>query len=87
MKFLSSGEARKNFADTLNRVAYSSEHIVIKRSGKEAVYIIPAKDYELFQELLQQAEDNIDLESAESRMNDPQQKTIGFDEFFEDLEV
>ena len=87
MKILSSGEARKNFADTLNRVAYGSEHIVIKRSGKEAVYMIPAKDYELFQQLLQQAEDKIDLESAESRMNDPQQKTIGFDEFFDDLEV
>ncbi|MDJ0576516.1 MAG: type II toxin-antitoxin system Phd/YefM family antitoxin [Xenococcaceae cyanobacterium MO_234.B1] len=87
MKFLSSGEARKNFADTLNRVAYGSEHIAIQRSGKEAVYLISAKDYELFQQLLQQAEDKIDLEAAESRMNDPQQNKIDFDEFFADLEV
>ena len=68
-------------------MVYGSEHIVIKRSGKEAVYLIPAKDYELFQQLLQQAEDKIDLESAELQMNDPQKKTIGFDEFFADLEV
>ncbi len=86
MKFLSSAEARKNFADTLNQVAYGSEHIAIKRSGKEFVYMISAKDYELFQQLLQQAEDKIDIEIAESRMNDSQQETVGFDEFFADIE-
>ena len=86
MKFLSSAEARKNFADTLNRVAYGSEHIAIKRSGKEFVYMISATDYELFQQLLQQSEDKEDVEIAESRMNDLQQETVGFDEFFADLE-
>ena len=85
MKSLSSGQARKNFADTLNRVSYGSEHIAIERSGKEPVYMIPAKDYELFQHLLQQAEDKIDLQEAESRMNDPEQKKIEFDDFFADL--
>ena len=85
MKSLSSGQARQNFADTLNRVAYGSEHVEIKRSGKEPVYMIPAKDYELFQQLLQQAEDILDLQEAESRMNDPEQKKIEFDEFFADL--
>jgi prevent-host-death family protein len=86
MKILSSADARKNFADTLNQVAYGSEHIVIKRSGKEIVYMISARDYELFQQLLQQAEDKMDLEIAESRMNDPQQETVSFEEFFDDLE-
>ena len=81
---LSSTEARKNFADTLNRVAYGSEHIAIERSGKELAYLIPAQDYELFQQLLQQAEDTEDIETAESRMEDPQE--IGFDEFFADIE-
>ncbi|MEM7590130.1 MAG: type II toxin-antitoxin system Phd/YefM family antitoxin [Cyanobacteria bacterium P01_A01_bin.83] len=86
MKFLSSAEARKNFADTLNRVAYGSEHIAIRRSGNEYVYLISAQDYELFQQLLQKVEDREDLDVAESRMNDPQQETVGFDEFFSDLE-
>ena len=81
---LSSIEARKNFADTLNRVAYGSEHIAIERSGKELVYLISAQDYELFQQLLQQTEDTEDIKIAESRMNDPQE--TGFDEFFADLE-
>ena len=85
MKFLSSAEARKNFADTLNRVAYGSEHIAIKRSGNELVYMISAQDYELFQQLLQQTEDTEDIKIAESRMKDPQE-TVGFDKFFADLE-
>ena len=87
MKFISSAEARKNFADTLNQVAYGSEHIAIERSGNKLVYLISASDYELFQQLLQQAEDKQDLEVAESRMNDPQQETVGFEEFFSDLEA
>ncbi len=86
MKSLSSGQARKNFADTLNRVTYGSEQIEIKRSGKEPVYMISAEDYQLFQQLLQQAEDKIDLQEAESRINDPQQERIDFDEFFTDLQ-
>ncbi len=86
MKFLSSAEARRNFADTLNRVAYGSEHIAIKRSGDEFVYMISARDYELFQQLLKQVEDKEDIAIAESRMNDPQQETVGFDDFFADLE-
>lgn len=87
MKHLSSGEVRQNFADTLNRVAYGSEQIAIQRSGKDNVYLISAQDYQLFQQLLQETEDRMDLESAESRMNDPQQQTVDFDDFFDDLEV
>ncbi|MDJ0904345.1 MAG: type II toxin-antitoxin system Phd/YefM family antitoxin [Xenococcus sp. MO_188.B8] len=86
MKFISSAEARKNFADTLNRVAYGAEHIAIKRSGNEFVYLISAQDYELFQQLVKEAEDKEDIAIAESRMNDPQQETVDFDEFFADLE-
>ncbi|MEO1342452.1 MAG: type II toxin-antitoxin system Phd/YefM family antitoxin, partial [Cyanobacteria bacterium J06635_13] len=48
---MSSAEARKNFADTLNQVAYGSEHIAIERSGNKLVYMISASDYELFQQL------------------------------------
>ena len=86
MKSLSSAEARKNFADTLNRVAYGSEQIAIKRSGKESVYLISAKDYELFQKLLEEAIDKLDLEIAESRASDLQQEIVEFDEFFSNLE-
>ncbi len=86
MDTLSSAEARKNFSHTLNRVAYGSEQIAIKRSGKESVYLISAQDYELFQKLLQQSEDKEDLEIAESRIKDPQQEIVDFKNFFSELD-
>ena len=85
MKSLSSIQIGKNFADSLDRFDYNSEHIEIKRSGKESLYVISAKDYQLFQQLLQQAEDRLDYQEAETRMQDPSQKKIAFDEFFADL--
>lgn len=87
MRSLSSGEARNSFANTLNQVAYASEHVVIQRPGKDPVYMIPAKDYELFLQLLQQAEDTLDIQIADERMADPQQGKISFDEFFLELEA
>ena len=87
MRSLSSGEARSNFSDTLNHVAYGSEHVAIQRSGKEPVYMIPSKDYELFLKLLQQAEDDLDLQEAEARMVDSQQERVSFENFFMDLEA
>lgn len=87
MRSLSSGQARSSFADTLNQVAYASEHVAIQRAGKEPVYMIPAKDYELFIALLEQAEDKLDLQVAEERMSDPNQELVSFDEFFSELGV
>lgn len=87
MRSLTSGEVRSNFADTLNHVAYGSEHVAIQRAGKEPVYMIPAKDYELFQQLLQQVEDDLDLQEAEARMADSQQERISFEDFFVGLDV
>jgi PHD/YefM family antitoxin component YafN of YafNO toxin-antitoxin module len=87
MRYLSAGEARSSFADTLNQVAYASERVAIQRPGKEPVYMISAKDYELFLNLLQQAEDNLDLQVSEERMADPDQERVSFEAFFSDLGV
>lgn len=87
MRSLSPEEARNRFADTLNHVGDGLKHILINRDGKDPVYMIPAKDYELFLKLLQQAEDNLDLEEAEERMINSEQNRVGFDEFFAELEV
>jgi len=85
MRSLSSEEARNCFADTLDHVTNGLEHIVINQPDKESVYMIPAKDYELFLKLLQQAEDNLDLKEAEERVTNPEQERVGFDEFFAEL--
>jgi PHD/YefM family antitoxin component YafN of YafNO toxin-antitoxin module len=87
MRYLSAGEARSSFADTLNQVAYASEHVAIQRPGKEPVYMISAKDYQLFLKLIQQAENSRDLQVAEDRMTDPTQEQVSFKAFFSDVEV
>ena len=49
--------------------------------------MIPAKDYELFIKLLEEAEDKIDIEEADKRINDNEQEKLTFEEFFNELEV
>ena len=83
---LSPVEAKNRFADTLNHVAHSSEPIAIQRPGEEPVYLISASDYALFRQLLQQAEDRLDLQEAEARMADPTQERVSYAQFFAELE-
>ncbi len=84
---LSSQEAENNFTDALNHVTCDLEHIKIQQPGQEPVYIIPAKDYELFIKLLEEAEDKIDIEEADKRINENGQKRLTFEEFLNELEV
>ncbi len=49
--------------------------------------MIPAKDYELFIKLLEQAEDKIDIQEADKRINDDEQERLTFEQFFNDLEL
>ncbi len=84
---LSSQEAENNFTDTLNHVACDLEHIKIKQPGQEPVYMIPAKDYELFIKLLEEAEERIDIEEADKRINNNEQERLTFEQFFNELDV
>lgn len=84
---LSSQEAENNFSDTLNHVTGDLEHIKIKQPGQEPVYMIPAKDYELFIKLLEEAEERIDIEEADKRINNNEQERLTFEQFFNELEV
>ncbi|MDJ0659179.1 MAG: type II toxin-antitoxin system Phd/YefM family antitoxin [Crocosphaera sp.] len=84
---LSSQEAENNFTDALNHVTCDLEHIKIQQPGQEPVYMIPAVDYELFIKLLEEAEDKIDIEEADKRMNDNEQERLTFEQFFNELEV
>ena len=52
--------ARDNFADTLNRVSYKKERIVIRRHGKDVAAVVPIEDLQFLEEI----EDRLDLEEA-----------------------
>jgi prevent-host-death family protein len=61
MSRLTAGKVRQDFADTVNRVAYGRERIVLHRRGKDLAALIPMDDLRLLEEI----EDRLDVEEAE----------------------
>jgi prevent-host-death family protein len=53
-------EAREDFSETINRVAYGGERIVIGRRGKDVAAVVPVADLRL----LEAMEDQMDLSEA-----------------------
>jgi prevent-host-death family protein len=60
-------DLRTDLAETLNRVAYRGERIVVERRGKRVAALVPVEDLELLQEI----EDRIDLEAARRALKEP----------------
>jgi prevent-host-death family protein len=56
-------EARQDFAETVNRVAYGGERIVLHRRGRNLAALIPLEDLALLEEL----EDRQDAEERARR--------------------
>jgi prevent-host-death family protein len=61
---LSTGAARDNFAEVLNRAAFGKERVVLTRRGKPLVAVVPIEDIELLEEL----EDRADAEQARAAL-------------------
>lgn len=57
---ISVSEARQDFADVVNRVAYGKERVTVVRRGRDLVAIVPMSDVLL----LEAIEDELDLTSA-----------------------
>lgn len=64
---ISTADARKHFADIVNKVAYGKEPIVLTRRGKEVAALVSIDELEL----LQQIEDYIDIEDAKKALAEP----------------
>ena len=60
MSRITASMVREKFAETVNRVVYRGERIVLERHGKPIAAIIPVQDLELLEAL----EDRVDLEDA-----------------------
>ena len=58
---------REKLGDTLNRVAYKGERIVLARRGRDVAALVPLEDLALLNEL----EDRIDLEAAREALEEP----------------
>ena len=64
MTHLASSKVREGFADTINRVAYGNERVVLRRRGKEVAAVVPIADLRLLEEL----EDRMDLVDARAAL-------------------
>jgi prevent-host-death family protein len=62
--FIDTSVARDGLSDTLNRVSYGKERIVIRRHGKEIAALVPMEDLAFLEEL----EDRLDLEEARAAL-------------------
>ena|ERR1700754_3937688 len=60
MERLTISEAREDFAETVNRVAYRGERIILHRREKDIVAIVPIEDLAILEEI----EDRFDIEAA-----------------------
>ena len=54
MKRLTASQVRETFADTLNRVSYGKERIILKRRNKDIAALVPIEDIMLLEELEEQ---------------------------------
>jgi prevent-host-death family protein len=75
-KHLSITRARREFAELVNRVAYSGERIVVERRGKGVMALVSVEDLEL----LERIEDKIDLREARKRLADRDDNSIPWEE-------
>jgi len=64
---ITAADARKKFANIINRVAFGNESFVLTRRGEPVAAIVSMRELSLLQEL----EDKIDIEDAWKAKNEP----------------
>ena len=64
---ISTADARMNFSDIINKVAYGNEPIVLTRRGKSIAAIVSIAELEL----LQRIEEHMDVEDAKAALAEP----------------
>lgn len=70
---ISTADARKQFADIINKVAYGHESFILTRRGEKVAALVSIEELEL----LQQIEDFIDIEDAKRALDEPGENIPG----------
>jgi prevent-host-death family protein len=79
---ISAADARKRFADIINRVAYGQESFVLTRRGQPLAAIVSMDDLMLLQEI----EEQMDIDDAWRARNEPGEN-ISWEKLREELEL
>lgn len=67
---LDATEVRQEFADTLDRVRFGKERIILHCDGKPVAALVPIEDFELFEQM----EDDLDIAEAKRILADPSER-------------
>ena len=79
---ISAADARKKFANIINRVAYGKESFVLTRRGEALAAIVSMEDLKLLHEI----EEQMDLEDAWNARNEPGER-IPWERLREELDI
>ena len=79
---ISAADARKKFANIINRVAYGKESFVLTRRGEPLAAIVSIDDLKLLQEI----EEQMDIDDAWKARNEPGEN-ISWEKLRQELEL
>ncbi|MBW1759297.1 MAG: type II toxin-antitoxin system Phd/YefM family antitoxin [Deltaproteobacteria bacterium] len=79
---ITTADARKKFANIINRVAFGNESFILTRHGESVAALVSMNDLKLLQEL----EDRIDIDDAWKAKNEPG-KPIPWEGLKKDLDL
>jgi len=78
-------EARKAFSETINRVAFGKERIVLERRGKDVAALVSVEDLKLLEKLLDELEDRLDVEEVRRREAEEGDQAIPYEQVRREL--
>jgi PHD/YefM family antitoxin component YafN of YafNO toxin-antitoxin module len=70
--FLNTTEVRKRLSDTLNRVRYAGERVILRRHRSDLAAIVSMEDLQLLRAL----EDRIDLDAAKQALKEARRYSL-----------
>lgn len=74
MSRISVSDAREDLSETLNRVAYGQERVILHRHGKDLAAMVSMADLVLFERLLEEYETRLDVKQADEALAESGQR-------------
>ena len=85
MDRLSIAEARKDFAEIINRAAYTRERTVITRRDADVAAIVSIEELRLLDALIERYEDETDVTDAQEAMLEAREERRGWNAIKQEL--
>lgn len=82
LKKISTADARKNFANIINRVAFGKESFILTRRGEALAALVSVEDLKLLQEM----EERKDIEDA-WQARETKEETVSWEELKKELDL